>query len=198
MTAARSDLLLERGQDTNSSDCLDAILDFCRTIGIPPVPRRMTEPKQGLTGVSLASGQIQYDPDGLGYPGDVLYLAATLALCHPDQRSNLSSPLHFSNESVKVAHSMATAAWCYAACKAIGIPGQTVFHDGGYQGQGDWLAQSFEGGQYFGLPMLQLFGMAYDAGNAQAKECQAYPAMTLWLRSNDIHSDIDFFPDVLR
>ena len=186
----------KKSQDTLGN--LGTILDFCRGIGIAIAPAALANEIQELPGLSLASGQIQYDQDALSYPGDILYMAASLALCHPERREQFSSPIKFANDSVKVAHSMATAAWCYAACKVIGIPAQTVFHDGGYQGQGAWLAQSFEGGQYFGLPMLQLFGMAYDAGNAQARECQAYPAMTLWLRSNDIHSDIDFFPDVLR
>lgn len=197
MTEAQPDLPSEGHQDANPLGCLDAIFGFCVTIGIPLALRDLTEATD-LSGLCLASGRIHYNPDELAYPGDILFMAASLAVCHPDHRAQLSSPVKFSSDSVKAAHSMVTSAWCYAACKTIGIHPRTVFHDGGYQGQGEWLVQSFEGGQYFGLPLLQLFGMACDAQKAASQGCPAYPAMTQWLRPNDDHHDISFFPDVVK
>jgi hypothetical protein len=89
---------------------------------------------------------------------------------------------------------MVTAAWCYAACVHLGIPASVCFHEGGYQGQGGWLAQSFEGGQYFGLPFLQLFRMAYDLDAAEAAGVAPYPNMVSWLRADQDHEDISFLP----
>lgn len=90
---------------------------------------------------------------------------------------------------------MVTGAWCYAACAFLGLSAQIVFHSGGYEGQGNWLVQSFEGGQYFGLPVLQLFGMSFDSRTADAKGCPSYPAMIHWLRTQDEQLEMLFLPD---
>ena len=172
---------------------LQAILEFSESIGIEVAKGEVKDIGRSLDGAEISAGVLMYS-DAVRYPGDILYLASSIAICHPVCRSKLSTPLTFPDVQVKTAHSMVTAAWCYAACVHLGIPATVCFHEGGYQGQGGWLAQSFEGGQYFGLPLLQLFRMAYDPHAAEAAGVAPYPNMVSWLRTGQDHETISFLP----
>ena len=63
--------------------------------------------------------------------------------------------------------------WSYAACQAIGIPPEVVFHSHGYKGSSDWILGNFRQGIYPGLPLLVWMGLTTTAG---------FPTMTRWLR----------------
>lgn len=172
---------------------LEPIIEFSQKIGIEVVKGESKDMVGSINGAVIDAGVLKYS-DGVRYPGDIVYLASSIAICHPACRSKLSTPLTFTDVQLKTAHSMVTAAWCYAACVHLGIPASVCFHEGGYQGQGGWLAQSFEGGQYFGLPFLQLFRMAYDLDAAEAAGVAPYPNMVSWLRADQDHEDISFLP----
>lgn len=182
------------------NEALEAILNFCQ--GLPlrveisdVLPLDAVAPTATLAGLLLSKGVLTICPQQVEYPGDILYLSATLALCHPDVRFKVSGPVRFQSDQTRIAHAMVTAAWCYAACVHLNLPVLTAFHDGGYQGQGAWLAQSYEGGQYFGLPFLQLFGMAQDSQAASVSGYAAFPNMLHWVRTEDELKAITFLPD---
>ena len=53
-----------------------------------------------------------------------------------------------------------------------------VFHDHGYKDGGAAIAENFVEGRYFGLPMLQYYGLARFPDD----EGEQYPMMIKWLR----------------
>ncbi|MBL0145740.1 MAG: hypothetical protein IPP48_08240 [Chitinophagaceae bacterium] len=80
------------------------------------------------------------------------------------------------------AEEMMAIAWSYAVCMHLGIDASFVFHDEGYQKGGSNIAENFNQGRYFGVPMLQWTGMALERKNEQEPDKPVYPAMLNWLR----------------
>lgn len=181
----------EKATDLESFQRIEA---FVRETGIPVSPAPTSLGHGDLPGLRIVSGEIEYDLTTLTYPGDVLYYAGSIAICHPSFRATLHSPFTFLDQGQKAAHGMVVSAWCFAACRSLGLSPRIVFHEGGYQGQGEWIIQSFEGGQNPGVPLLQLFGMAFDPQRAQAQGGPAYPEMVLWLRGDDPYHEISLNP----
>ena len=175
------------------SDLAQSLIAFCRQIGLVISERNLDIGRSMLPGVQIQSGSIEVDRFGLIHPGDILYAASCLAICHPSKRANTSTPLSFKDKQSQTAHSMAASAWCYAACLHLKIPPRIVFHDGGYQGQGKWLATSYQGGQYFVLPLLKLFGMTHDKTSAESFGALPFPSMTKWIRTDDSFPNISFY-----
>ncbi len=52
----------------------------------------------------------------------------------------------------------------------------------GYKGGAASLIENFTAGHYFGVPLLQLYGMALDPKRAAATGVEPYPHMLRWLR----------------
>jgi len=152
-------------------ESLTPILRFLRGIGIPV--DAVSLPADGfLPAIEVRDGRLLYDPDRLQYPGDLLHEAGHIAVTDPAIRATVSE---FASDG---GDEMAAIAWSYAAALTIGIDPRVVFHDHGYRGDGQWLAETFADGRYIGLPMLQYYGLA----RLPADDGAPYPAMVKWLR----------------
>jgi hypothetical protein len=155
----------------DASDTLTTIIDFLRGTGIPVEPG--TLPEDGFVpAIAVRDGGLLYDPDRLQWPGDLLHEGGHIAMVDPASRPTLSDVGNDPGDE------MAAIAWSYAAARAIGIDPHIVFHDHGYRGEGRNIAENFAQGHYFGVPMLQYYGLArfpHDEG-------EQYPAMIKWLR----------------
>lgn len=152
-------------------DVLPAIVDFLRRIGIPVEPAAL--PEDGfLPGIAVLGGRLLYDPERLLYPGDLLHEAGHIAVTDPALRPSVSA---FDSDG---GDETAAIAWSYAAALATGIDPRVVFHDHGYKGGGATIAENFIEGRYFGVPMLQYYGLARSPHD----EGEQYPAMIKWLR----------------
>lgn len=160
-----------------SRPVIDIIIDFVTSIGLDVVKRPINS-DTFLPGLLLENGKIIVDTDKLLYPGDILHEAGHLAAFDRQTRKTISDPLP---EYMSAGYEMMALAWSYAACLHIGFPPEVVFHDGGYKGGGSHLAQTFAGGSYIGLPMLQYKGLAYDKKMAAEKNALPYPNMIRWL-----------------
>lgn len=145
------------------------ILDFLRSIAIP-FEFATLEHATFLPGIEVAYGTLRIDPDGLLWPGDLLHEAGHIAVTPPEERATRASIPSDPGEE------MAAIAWSYAALVAIALPPEYVFHPGGYKGGGAAIAENFTAGRYFGVPLLQWYGMTTERGDP------AYPRMTRWLR----------------
>lgn len=146
------------------------IVDFLRAIGIPVEAAAVDD--GFLPAIAVCDGALFYDPARLAWPGDLLHEAGHLAVTDPARRPTVSA---FDSDG---GDEMAAIAWSYAAALAAGIDPRVVFHDAGYRGEGAWLAATFAGGSFIGLPMLRYYGLAAFPD----EEAAPYPAMKHWLR----------------
>lgn len=155
----------------DTSDTLSTIVDFLRRVGISVQAATLAE-DGFLPAIEVSGGRMRYDPDRLQWPGDLLHEAGHIAVTDPAIRATVSE---FASDG---GDEMAAIAWSYAAALAAGVDPRVVFHDHGYRGDGQWLAETFATGGYIGLPMLQYYGLArfpHDEG-------EQYPSMIKWLR----------------
>jgi hypothetical protein len=97
------------------------------------------------------------------------------------ERSSLNDETIILREQ-RDAEEMMVIAWSYAACVHLGIDAGFVFHDEGYKGGGSYIADSFNNGNYFGVPMLQWVGMTQEKKNEAEPDKPVYPALLKWLR----------------
>ena len=152
-------------------ESLGPILRFLRDIGIAVDAAPL--PADGfLPAIEVRDGRLLYDPDRLQWPGDLLHEAGHIAVTDPAIRPTVSE---FASDG---GDEMAAIAWSYAAALAAGIDPRVVFHDHGYKDGGAAIAENFVEGRYFGLPMLQYYGLARFPDD----EGEQYPAMIKWLR----------------
>jgi len=158
------------------SELLEHTISFIRSIGIPVQYDTLTG-DTFLPGLLIDKGGIIIDPGHLQYPGDLLHEAGHIAVVPARDRSTLSAET-IGNRKEHAAEEMMAIAWSYAACKYLGIDPYIVFHEEGYQGGGKEIADQFEAGHYFGVPMLQYYGLARRSSDDGAP----YPAMIKWLR----------------
>ncbi|MDO7851422.1 hypothetical protein [Hymenobacter convexus] len=125
-----------------------------------------------LPGLLIDRGQLLIDPARLLYPGDVLHEAGHLAVTAAAERPLLHGNIT-ENSPEKEGEELAAMLWSYAACQALGLPAEVVFHPHGYKGQSDWLLGNYQRGAYVGLPLLVWMGLATADG---------FPKLTRWLR----------------
>lgn len=155
-------------------------VDFIQGIGIP-VHFRTLEGRTFLPGISITEGGITVDMEKLKYPGDILHEAGHLAVVPAADRHTLTEE-SIAKREMREAEEMMAIAWSYAACVHLGFDSRFVFHDHGYQAGGSNIAENFEQGRYFGVPMLQWTGMARDKQNDNNPHEPVYPAMLKWMR----------------
>jgi hypothetical protein len=156
------------------------ITDFIQNIGIPIGYRQISE-QSFLPGLMIENGTLWIDKKQLKYIGDSLHEAGHIALMTPEQRKNLSGELEGQNDAE--ATEMAVIAWTYAACLEIGIDPAVVFHPDGYKGGSESILENFGNGQYFGVPILEWYGMTERINNTQQKNTKSYPKMLVWIRT---------------
>lgn len=156
------------------------VISFLLHIGIT-VQYNKIEKDCFLPGISICNGGLIIDTEKLKYPGDILHEAGHLAVVAPIDRAVLNED-DIALRPQREAEEMMTIAWSYAVCVHLDIPARFVFHNDGYKGGGDSLAENFENKQYFGVPMLQWVGMALEEKNGIEQGKPFYPAMIHWLR----------------
>ncbi|MEA5461197.1 hypothetical protein VB796_19190 [Arcicella sp. LKC2W] len=155
------------------------ITDFIQKIGIPISYCQIAE-QTFLPGLLIKNGTLLIDKNQLKYIGDTLHEAGHIALMLPEERKNLSGSLEGQNDSEAI--EMAVIAWTYAACLKIEIDPAIVFHPDGYKGDSENILQNFNNGQYFGVPILEWFGMTERIINTQSKNTHSFPNMVSWIR----------------
>jgi hypothetical protein len=158
----------------------DKALAFIQSIGIPILFRELNKPCF-LPGLSIENGAILIDMDKLKYPGDILHEAGHIAVIPAGDRGTLNADA-IKERPMRDAEEMMAIAWSYAACKYLDIDARFVFHDEGYQKGGSHIADNFDEGRYFGVPMLQWTGMALERKKEEEPDLPVYPAMLKWMR----------------
>lgn len=161
-------------------DYLERSIDFIRAIGIPVTYRNIPE-ETFLPGVLIEQGCIIIDREQLQYPGDVLHEAGHIASVPASDRSSLNGA-SIAERPDRAAEEMMAIAWSYAACKHLDIDPYFVFHNDGYQGGGNHMADQFEQGSILGVPMLQYADMTAEPRQAERLNRPAFPVMIKWLR----------------
>jgi hypothetical protein len=161
-------------------DLLERVVIFIRSIGIPVEYRSLNE-DTFLPGILIDKGSIFIDLKRLKYPGDLLHEAGHVACVSTADRASLTAAAIGSREH-HAAEEMMAIAWSFAACKYLSIDPYFVFHEDGYKGGGKEIADQFEMGNYFGVPMLQWAGMTAEPRMSEKLGLPAYPTMVKWLR----------------
>ncbi|MFA6059428.1 MAG: hypothetical protein WC756_14575 [Taibaiella sp.] len=162
-------------------DLLERTVAFIHSIGIPVEYRSLNE-DTFLPGILIDNGSIIIDLQQLKYPGDLLHEAGHIACVPTADRAGLTA-ISIGQREHHAAEEMMAIAWSFAACKYLAIDPYFVFHEEGYQGGGKAIADQFEEGKYFGVPMLQWAGMTAEPRLAEKLDRPAYPAMVKWLRN---------------
>lgn len=156
------------------------IIEFIESIGIKTRYQSLKE-DTFLPGLLIDRDCICIDMDKLKYPGDILHEAGHIAVVPAADRKELSADTIIHREN-QAAEEMMAIAWSYAACKHLEIEPYLVFHASGYQGGGKQIADQFNDGKYFGVPMLQFAGMSAEPKMAETLGMPAFPMMAKWLR----------------
>ncbi|SOE20031.1 hypothetical protein SAMN06298216_0532 [Spirosomataceae bacterium TFI 002] len=160
---------------------LDLILIFLKQIGIPFRLEKIKS-EQFLPGILISNGSLIIDVDQLLFPGDIMHEAGHIALAPPEIRNSLNNQIDKQLDFDMATHELMAVLWSYAAAVEAKIPPIVVFHPEAYKGESEFLIQSFEQGNYNGLPMLQWLGMTYDEQKAIANNTKPFPHMISWLR----------------
>ena len=159
---------------------LQKCIYFLNSIGIRVLCRQLPA-DSFLPGLAIKKGMIIINKSTLNYPGDILHEGGHIAVVPASERSNLNGDDIGKREN-KDAEEMMAIAWSYAACIFLELDPHFVFHNNGYKGGGNNIADNFANKRYFGLPMLQWIGLAADDKHAQALDVAPYPHMLKWLR----------------
>ena len=159
--------------EADRDDSKAAILAFLERIGLE-VRREQIAGKTFMPGVTIRHGALVVDEERLLYPGDLLHEAGHMAVMSPAERAAC--------EGNAVGAEMAAIAWSYAAAREIGLDPLVVFHPGGYRSGGASIVENFREGRYFGVPLLQWYGMTRERPGPA--ETATYPRMAAWLRTS--------------
>jgi len=152
----------------------ERLVAFVRSIGIDVRTVALPE-KTFLPGLDIRNGAILVDAGRLTYPGDILHEAGHLAVTDPLQSD-------VPQLSPTPADEMTSIAWSYAALRHLDLDPAIVFHDHSNKGGASSLIANFTAGRYFGVPLLQLCGMALESKRAATIGVEPYPHMLRWLR----------------
>lgn len=156
----------------------DEIVNFINSVGINVVFETLNK-DTFLPGITIRHGHLIVDMDKLNYPGDLLHEAGHVAVTSAGKRSTLND--NVDTLAADGGNEMAAIAWSYAACKHVGIDPSIVFHESGYKGSSKSFIDNFNQGRYFGVPLLQCYGMTYEPNKAAEINIEPYPAMINWL-----------------
>jgi hypothetical protein len=151
----------------------ERLAEFARGIGIE-VRRAWLPEKTFLPGLHISHGAILIDEARLTNPGDILHEAGHVAVADPVKRAAETFTPDDGDE-------LATIAWSYAAARHLGVDPAVVFH-GAFKGGGASIVENFDSGRYFGVPLLQLYGMSCEARRAAEEGVPPFPHMLRWMR----------------
>ena len=152
----------------------ERLVSFVRSIGIEVRAATLPE-KTFLPGLDIRHGAILADEARLTHPGDILHEAGHLAVADPAARNAPTLSPTGGDELTSIA-------WSYAALRHLELHPAIVFHDDGYKGRAASILENFTAGRYFGVPLLQLYGMACEPRRAAEMGVEPYPHMLRWLR----------------
>ena len=158
------------------------MIGFLREIGLK-VSFADIPGKTFVPGILIRNGGLVIDPKRLRYPGDILHEAGHLATMPPAVRVNMNDdlggdPIHQGGELMAIA-------WSYAVCLHLDIDPHIVFHEDGYKGGGANIVEDFAAGRYFGVPLLQWYGLTRDPANKENSQLPVFPEMLCWLNTDD-------------
>jgi len=174
--------MVDLGYDTREleNDFCDkktrVIVEFIRMIGLTIETCKLDE-DTFLPGIKVDGQMLLVDESRLKYPGDLLHEAGHLAVTAADKRHTLKE-----NVLGSAGAELASIAWSYAAALHLGLDPSLVFHDGGYKGWSKTILDNFSKGRYFGVPLLDWFGLTADPNQARNKNVEPFPHMLKWLR----------------
>jgi Aspartyl/Asparaginyl beta-hydroxylase len=167
-----------RRRDAVLADPLAAtIADFLRSIGLD-VAIGAFDGEGAVPGIRIEQGTLVVDESRLRFPGDLLHEAGHLAVAEPTRRATITG-----DAASDGGEEMAAIAWSYAAALHLGIDPACVFHPDGYRGGSGAIIENFAQGRYFGVPLLQWFGLTYDEQQARLHGTAPYPTMRRWVRT---------------
>ena len=155
------------------------IAEFLRSIGLD-VALGAFDGDGAVPGIRIEHGTLVVDESRLRFPGDLLHEAGHLAVAEPARRATMTD-----DAASDGGEEMAAIAWSYAAALHLGVDPACVFHADGYRGGSAAILENFTQGRYFGVPLLQWFGLAYDEQQARLHGTAPYPAMRGWVRTGD-------------
>jgi hypothetical protein len=158
---------------TFANPLTERLAGFVRGIGID-VRAAALPHATFLPGLEIRDGALLIDETRLTYPGDILHEAGHIAVTEPAQR-------YAPTLSPDGGDELTTIAWSYAAARHLGIDPAIVFH-AAFKGGGPSIVENFDAGCYFGVPLLQLYGMSVEPHRAAASGPAPYPHMLRWLR----------------
>lgn len=138
---------------TDRQELIQRITSFLNSIGIPTEVIKISE-DTFLPGIIIDRGTLQYDPELLKYPGDLLHEAGHIAVLSPEFRKMVAGDLR-NYQSPQECDELGAILWSYAALVHLQIAPEVVFHEGGYKEDYQWLINQFESGTYIGLPYLE-------------------------------------------
>jgi hypothetical protein len=147
---------------------------FVRGIGIAVHAATLPD-ETFLPGIDIRDGAIFIDETRLKQPGDILHEAGHLAVTDPAVRGAPKLSPDGGDELTAIA-------WSYAALRHLDIDPAIVFHPAGYKDGSESIIENFTAGHYFGVPLLQLYGMSCEPKQAAERGVAAYPNMLRWLR----------------
>jgi hypothetical protein len=162
------------GTSTFADPLTERLVAFVRGIGIEVQAAALPE-KTVLPGLDIRHGAILVDAARMRHPGDILHETGHLAVTDPAERNAPTLAPTPGDE-------MTSIAWSYAALCHLGLDPANVFHNDGYKGEAASLIENFTAGRYFGVPLLQLFGMTVEPRRAAETAAEPYPHMLRWLR----------------
>jgi hypothetical protein len=161
-------------------NCIDQMIEFLRGIGLRVEERELAEATI-LPGLTIRDGSLMVDRSRLSYPGDLLHEAGHLAVKLPADRARTNY-----SAGTDPAEEMMAMAWSWAAGVHLGIAPNVIFHEASYgNSDGSGLAEQFQAGHWFGVPMLQLYGLTAEPRQADRLGLAGYPTMTKWLREEN-------------
>jgi hypothetical protein len=152
----------------------ERLASFVRSIGIDVRTATLPE-KTVLPGLDIRHGAILVDETRMTHPGDILHEAGHLAVTDPAERNAPTLSPSGGDE-------MTSIAWSYAALRHLALDPAIVFHADGYKGEAAAIIENFTAGCYFGVPLLQFYGMAVEPRRAAEMAAGPYPHMLRWLR----------------
>lgn len=151
----------------------ERLVAFVHSVGIDVHATTLAE-NTFLPGLEIRDGAILIDAARLTYPGDILHEAGHLAVADPVERKAPTL-------SPSAGDELTAIAWSYAAIRYLDIDPALVFHPA-FKGGGAAIIENFNAGRYFGVPLLQLYGMSFEPRQAAEKGVPPYPHMLRWLR----------------
>jgi hypothetical protein len=153
---------------------IERLAAFVRGIGIDVRAATLPE-KTFLPGLAIDHGAILVDERRLSHPGDILHEAGHLAVADPAERNAPTLAPTAGDELTSIA-------WSYAALRHLALEPEIVFHPDGYKGGSASIVENFTQGRYFGVPLLQLYGMTLEPHFAAERGVEPYPHMLRWIR----------------